>query len=98
MAGHWFVRHSAFRIYEVGYDSVSAHWLSKEPGKIKTFTTGLLPPLGLIGLAFGIIMLQPDLGTGTVMMGASMLIIFTAGARMKHLSLLALGGVAGFAL
>ena len=42
-------------------------------------------------------MLQPDLGTGTVMVGASMIIIFTAGARMKHLSLLALGGVAGFA-
>ncbi|SFS61289.1 stage V sporulation protein E [Paenibacillus sp. 453mf] len=74
-----------------------AKWLSKDPAAIKNFTTGLLPPLGLIGLAFGLIMLQPDLGTGAVMLGASMLIIFTAGARMKHLMFLALGGVLGFA-
>ncbi|WP_334071901.1 MULTISPECIES: stage V sporulation protein E [Paenibacillus] len=71
-------------------------WLSKEDYRITHFTRGLLPPLGLIGLAFGLIMLQPDLGTGTVMMGASMLIVFTAGARIKHLAGLAAVGVLGF--
>jgi cell division protein FtsW len=74
-----------------------ARWLSRPDYDISSFTRGLLPPLGLMGLAFGLIMLQPDLGTGTVMMGASMLIVFTAGARMKHLGLLALSGAAGFA-
>ncbi|WP_160034217.1 stage V sporulation protein E [Paenibacillus sp. An7] len=74
-----------------------AKWLSKNPDEIKNFTSGLLPPLALMGSAFALIMLQPDLGTGTVMMGASMLIIFTAGARMKHLLLLGLGGLVGFA-
>ncbi|WIV18246.1 stage V sporulation protein E [Paenibacillus polygoni] len=74
-----------------------AKWLSKDPDAIKNFTSGLLPPLALMGTAFALIMLQPDLGTGTVMMGASMLIIFTAGARMKHLLLLGLGGLVGFA-
>lgn len=74
-----------------------AKWLGKNPDAIKNFTSGLLPPLALMGTAFALIMLQPDLGTGTVMMGASMLIIFTAGARMKHLLLLGLGGLVGFA-
>ncbi|CAM2827841.1 stage V sporulation protein E [Paenibacillus sediminis] len=72
-------------------------WLSSESSQIHLFTKGLLPPLGIIGLAFGMIMLQPDLGTGTVMLGASLLIVFTAGARLSHLSMLALTGAAGFA-
>lgn len=55
-----------------------------------------MPPLGFVGLAFGIIMLQPDLGTGAVMMGASLILIFTAGARIAHLGGLALVGVVGF--
>ncbi|WP_166243832.1 stage V sporulation protein E [Paenibacillus turpanensis] len=70
--------------------------LSDDKSKITNFTHGLLPPLGLMGLAFGLIMLQPDLGTGAVLCGASLLIIYTAGARMLHLGGLAMIGVAGF--
>lgn len=74
-----------------------SYWLSKENYRITHFTRGLLPPLGVIGLAFGLIMLQPDLGTGTVMLGAALLIVFTAGARIRHLAGLAGIGVLGFA-
>lgn len=73
-----------------------SYLLSKEDYKITNFTRGLLPPLGCIGAAFGLIMLQPDLGTGTVMLGASLFIVFTAGARIKHLAGLAAIGVVGF--
>lgn len=69
--------------------------LSEDQSKITLFKNGLLPPLGLMGLAFGLIMLQPDLGTGAVMVGAALLIIFTAGARMLHLAFLGMIGVAG---
>lgn len=72
-----------------------AKWLSNEQQKITQFTKGLLPPLGLVFFAFGLIMLQPDLGTGAVMVGASMILIYTAGARMKHLGGLAMIGVVG---
>lgn len=71
-------------------------WLSEQKNPITAFTKGLLPPLALVGLAFGIIMLQPDLGTGAVLVGATLLIIYTAGARLQHLSYLGLIGVAGF--
>ncbi|RRJ66660.1 stage V sporulation protein E [Paenibacillus oralis] len=73
-----------------------SYFLSQEGYKITNFTKGLLPPLGVIGLAFGLIMLQPDLGTGTVMLGASLLIVFTAGARILHLAGLAGLGALGF--
>lgn len=70
--------------------------LSDEKNRITLFTRGLMPPLLLMGTAFGLIMLQPDLGTGVVLMGASLLVIYTAGARILHLSMLGLVGVAGF--
>ncbi|MDU5947940.1 MAG: FtsW/RodA/SpoVE family cell cycle protein, partial [Paenibacillus macerans] len=73
-----------------------SYFLSQEDYKITNFAKGLLPPLGVIGLAFGLIMLQPDLGTGTVMLGASLLIVFTAGARILHLAGLAGLGALGF--
>ncbi|HUC93134.1 MAG TPA: stage V sporulation protein E [Paenibacillus sp.] len=72
-----------------------AKYLSDKQQAIVSFTKGLLPPLAIMGTAFGLIMLQPDLGTGAVMVGASLLVIYTAGARMAHLGSLALVGVAG---
>ncbi|TFE31735.1 stage V sporulation protein E [Cohnella luojiensis] len=72
-----------------------AKLLSERQNQITQFTKGLLPPLGIIGAAFALIMLQPDLGTGTVMIGASLLTIYVAGARLAHLGGLALLGVLG---
>ena len=72
-----------------------AKMLSEESSEITRFSKGLLPPLLIVGMAFGMIMLQPDLGTGAVLVGASMLMIYIAGARILHLNLLGLTGVVG---
>ncbi|HJV44821.1 MAG TPA: stage V sporulation protein E [Bacillota bacterium] len=74
-----------------------AKWLSENQKDIVSFKRGLMPALGLSGAAFALIMLQPDLGTGTVLMGTAVLMIFVAGCQIKHLMSLALLGVAGFA-
>jgi cell division protein FtsW len=74
-----------------------AKMLSEEQQKITSFFKGLMPALGVMGLAFGLIMLQPDLGTGTVLVGTSMVVIYAAGARLLHLFGLAMIGVVGFA-
>ncbi|THF75593.1 stage V sporulation protein E [Cohnella fermenti] len=73
-----------------------ARLLSERQHELNSFTRGLLPPLAILGTAFGLIMLQPDLGTGAVMIGASLLVIYVAGARATHLAGLGLIGVAGF--
>ncbi|MCD1261616.1 stage V sporulation protein E [Paenibacillus athensensis] len=81
---------------KIGMILFLAKMLSEQQSKITLFTSGLLPPLGIMGLAFGMIMLQPDLGTGVVLVGASLLIIYTSGARLLHLSYLGMVGLAGF--
>jgi len=73
-----------------------AKFLSEQQRYITTVKKGLFPSLGLIFLAFGMIMLQPDLGTGTVMVGTCVIMIFIAGARIAHFVVLGFLGLAGF--
>ncbi|MFZ3588017.1 stage V sporulation protein E [Bacillus sp. DJP31] len=73
-----------------------AKYLSENQKKITSFRKGLVPSLSLVFLAFGMIMIQPDLGTGTVMVGTCMVMIFVAGGRISHFVGLGLIGVAGF--
>ena len=73
-----------------------AKFLSERQKFITSFKKGLAPSLGIVFLAFGMIMLQPDLGTGTVMVGTCIVMIFIAGARIRHFVVLGLIGVAGF--
>ncbi len=74
-----------------------AKFLSERQKVVTSFKKGLVPSLGLVFTAFGLIMLQPDLGTGTVMVGTSVVMIFIAGARISHFVGLGLLGAAGFA-
>ncbi|WP_425388528.1 stage V sporulation protein E [Bacillus solimangrovi] len=74
-----------------------AKYLSEHQKKITSFKKGLVPSLGLVMFAFGMIMLQPDLGTGTVLVATCVVMIYTAGARIAHFVALGLVGVAGFA-
>ncbi|GLH63345.1 stage V sporulation protein E [Parageobacillus sp. G301] len=74
-----------------------AKYLSENQKNITSFKRGLLPALALVFFAFGMIMLQPDLGTGTVMVGTCIAMIFVAGARISHFIGLGILGLAGFA-
>lgn len=73
-----------------------AKYLSDNQRLITSFRRGLLPILSLVFLAFGLIMLQPDLGTGVVMVGTCVVIIFVAGARIQHFIGLGMIGLIGF--
>ncbi|SFC05221.1 spore cortex peptidoglycan biosynthesis regulator SpoVE [Bacillus sp. OV322] len=73
-----------------------AKFLSERQKLITSFKKGLLPSLALVFTAFGLIMLQPDLGTGTVMVGTCIVMIFISGARVSHFGVLGLLGLTGF--
>lgn len=73
-----------------------ARLYAKPDFPVHSLTRGFIPGLSLLGLAFGIIMLQPDLGTGTVLMGTGLTLIFAAGARMKHMIGFMMLGIIGF--
>ncbi len=62
-----------------------AYWLARNQHQIADFKKGFIPPLAVCIVTFGVIMLQPDLGTGSVLFMTGMIVIFTAGARLKHI-------------
>jgi len=72
--------------------------LSKKQEKIKSFSKGILPVLGILALVCGLIMGQPDLGTTVVVAGTTFLLLMAAGARLSHLFFLGLTGVAAVVL
>src|SRR5699024_7963998 len=63
---------------------------------ITSFRKGFGPSILLVFTAFGLIMLQPDLGTGVVLVLTCMLMIFVAGANLSHFFGLAVLGIGGF--
>lgn len=73
-----------------------AAYLAVNQKYITSFKKGFFPSIILVFTAFGMIMLQPDLGTGVVLVVTCMLMIFVAGARLAHFFGLALLGVGGF--
>ncbi|MBO8155332.1 MAG: stage V sporulation protein E [Bacillaceae bacterium] len=71
--------------------------LSERQKYITSLKQGFIPTLLLVFVPFGLIILQPDLGTGVVLVGTCMVMIFVAGAKISHFMGLALLGLAGFA-
>lgn len=66
--------------------------LSNNLDNLKDFFRGLAPYLALIGVLCGLIMLQPDLGTTFSLGMTCFLMLAIAGARLTHLSFLAMMG------
>lgn len=71
--------------------------LGQERIQITSFMKGFLPLTLLIFIVFSLIMLQPDFGTGLVIVSTCMLILFVAGAKLSHLFSLVITGLIGFA-
>ncbi|MDO8425160.1 MAG: putative peptidoglycan glycosyltransferase FtsW [bacterium] len=60
----------------------------------KAWARGFLPFLGVLGGVLGIIGLQPDLGTMLIIAAIGVAMAFVGGMQLRHLGLLALGGIA----
>lgn len=63
-----------------------AWWLKRRPPGELGFVRGLLPPLGVVGLVAGLILLQPNLSSAGLLGITGFLMIFLAGARLLHLA------------
>ncbi|MBU2229211.1 FtsW/RodA/SpoVE family cell cycle protein [Patescibacteria group bacterium] len=75
-----------------------ATWLSKKGKVISNFAYGFVPFLVLLGVITFLVMMQPDLGTMTVIALVSIAIYFIAGGSIKHILLIIAGGISLFAL
>jgi len=67
-----------------------AAYLAKKEDRLQQFSTGLLPALLVIGIISGLVLLEPDLGTVVVLGLVTGGLLFVGGARLSHLSTLAL--------
>lgn len=57
----------------------AAAFLSRREVNIRSFKSGALPVLAVMGVFFVLIMAQPDLGTAVAIAGTTMVILFVAG-------------------
>lgn len=67
--------------------------LSKRKQKVKSFIYGVVPYLLILGIMFGLIMLQPNMSTAGSLVILTLVILYVAGAQMWHI--LGLIGAAG---
>jgi cell division protein FtsW len=70
-----------------------ASWLAQRGTRIKSFWRGTVPFLLLMGPIVCLVLLEPDLGTSSVLGFTAFTMFFLAGARLVHLAGLALAAV-----
>ena len=87
---------SAFRIYEIAMIAFLSKYLSENQKYITSFRKGVLPALLLVSYGIRDDHAPAGLGTGTVMVGTSVVMIFISGARIKHFVGLGMIGLLGF--
>ena len=68
---------------KLGLIIFTSKYLSNSEKYIKNLKTGVLPILFITMLFFGLIMLQPDFGTGTIMVMSIIAILFISGVNIK---------------
>lgn len=72
-----------------------AHSLSKRKDQLQSFFKGLLPYLAVIGIFALTLLLEPHFSGTVVIMAVAVVMLFSAGAKIKHFVLLALPVIAG---
>jgi len=70
-----------------------ATWFKQKKETVKSFSQCILPFLALLGTICFLMILQPDIGTMSIIIFISLIILFTAGAKFKHLFFIALCGL-----
>ena len=74
---------------------LTSKYLSKSNKFIKDIKKGIIPILCLLFLVFGLIMLQPDFGTGMIIVVSILSLLFIAGVNIKFFIGLGAIGVVG---
>ena len=75
-----------------------AWFLSEDPDRIKDLRMGIAPCMGILGVCFGLIMMQPNLSTAGIVLMLGIGMMFVAGLRWIYLLGAIVLGVVGFVL
>lgn len=66
-----------------------ANLLSKKLEIVSDFKKGFIPPVAVVLFISALIMLQPDFGSTAILVSSTMIVIFVAGARIRHFAVTA---------
>ena len=80
---------------KLGIIIFTSKYLSKNEKKLKDIKTGVLPLLSILILIFGLIMLQPDFGTGVIIIVTIVGLLFISGVNISFFIKLGLTGLIG---
>lgn len=73
-----------------------ASWLESRQKELQNFGNGLLPFLIVIGVIGFLLLMQPNMGTFSVIFASAGIVYFVAGGKISHLVLMFLIGVLAF--
>ncbi len=62
----------------------TAHFLARNPERIKSLFNGVLPNILIIGLMFGLVAIQPDFGSAVLLAATAGSLLFIGGIRLSH--------------
>ena len=70
-----------------------AHFISRDPARVKSFFNGVLPNMLIVGAAFGLVASQPDFGSAFLLAVTVCIVLFVGGIRILHtVALIGVGG------
>ncbi|MFA5093970.1 MAG: putative lipid II flippase FtsW [Candidatus Omnitrophota bacterium] len=70
-----------------------ADFLSRKHSDIRSFWEGFMPPMIILGVTVGLILLEPDLGTSVAISIVAVIMLFVAGMKLAHLIPMIVGSV-----
>ena len=80
---------------KLGMIIFTAKYLAYNEKVLKNIKSGVLPILGVLMLVFGLIMLQPDFGTGVIIVISIIVLLFVSGVNMGFFIKLGFIGLLG---
>ena len=69
-----------------------AHFISRDPQRVKSLFNGVLPNMLIVGAAFGLVASQPDFGSAFLLAVTVCIVLFVGGIRILHALALVGGG------
>ena len=83
---------------KIGLIIFTSKYLSNNTKDLKNIKKGVLPILGVLFLVFALIMLEPDFGTGVVIVMTIIILLFISGVKMNFFIKLEILGLLGIVI
>lgn len=83
---------------KIGLIIFTSKYLSNNTKDLKNIKKGVLPILGVLFLVFALIMLEPDFGTGVVIVMTIIILLFISGVKMNFFIKLGILGLLGIVI